>query len=141
LSKAIDTVSTADTGVNPLIIKMGKTQNFLANIGIMCNTSSRSIFRPQPKERNMFGQKNPKAVAKKQLVQAELDLLEVSSTLESYQSNKKTLEDRIVRLKAYLGEDDMASAERTIARNTADIRGLNHTDYEVNGSRSRTANA
>jgi hypothetical protein len=54
----------------------------------------------------MLGQKNPKAVAKKQLNQAELDLLEVSAALESYQSNKRTLEDRIARLQAYLASDE-----------------------------------
>jgi hypothetical protein len=86
----------------------------------------------------MFGQKNPKAVAKKQLVQAELDLLEVSSTLESYQSNKRTLEERIVRLKAYLGEDEPEAAGRVVV--PADARDLSHSDYEIN-SRSRTATA
>jgi hypothetical protein len=89
----------------------------------------------------MFGQKNPKAVAKKQLVQAQLDLLEVSSTLESYQSNKRTLEARIERLQAYLGEDDMASAERAIERSRAEPVGLSHADYGITGSRSRVATA
>jgi 3-phenylpropionate/cinnamic acid dioxygenase small subunit len=54
----------------------------------------------------MFATKNPKRVAEKQLNQAKLDLLEVSSTLESYQSNKRTLEDRIARLQAYLASDE-----------------------------------
>lgn len=54
----------------------------------------------------MFASKSPKRVAEKQLNQAQLDLLEVSSTLESYQSNKRTLEERIARLKSYLAQDD-----------------------------------
>jgi hypothetical protein len=56
------------------------------------------------KERIMLGigPKDPKRVAERQLNQARLDLLEVATALESYQSNKLTLEERIKRLEAYL---------------------------------------
>jgi hypothetical protein len=37
-----------------------------------------------------FGPKNPKRVAERQLNQARLDLLEVCTSLESYESNKRT---------------------------------------------------
>ena len=50
----------------------------------------------------MFGPKNPKRVAERQLNQARLDLLEVCTSLESYESNKRTLTERIARLEAYL---------------------------------------
>jgi hypothetical protein len=49
--------------------------------------------------------KNPKRVAEKQLNKAELDLLEVCEHLESYESNKRTLEQRIARLRAYVNSD------------------------------------
>jgi hypothetical protein len=44
-----------------------------------------------------FGPKNPKRVAERQLNQARLDLLEVCTSLESYESNKRTLTDRTSR--------------------------------------------
>jgi hypothetical protein len=49
-----------------------------------------------------IGPKNPKRVAERQLNQARLDLLEVCTSLESYESNKRTLTERIARLEAYL---------------------------------------
>lgn len=89
----------------------------------------------------MFGQKNPKRVAERQLNQAELDLLEVSTALESYQSNKKTLEDRIIRLRAYLAADNSNDLEQAVARPAADVRGLglNHAEYEIGGKGPRAA--
>lgn len=50
----------------------------------------------------MFGPKNPLRVAEKQLNQAQLDLLEVCGNLEGFESQKRTLEERIARLKGYL---------------------------------------
>jgi hypothetical protein len=56
-----------------------------------------------------IGPKNPKRVAERQLNQARLDLLEVCTTLESYESNKRTLTERIARLEAYLAPEAPAT--------------------------------
>lgn len=59
----------------------------------------------------MFGSKNPKRVAESQLNQARLDLLEVCTSLESYESNKRTLEARIARLESYLADEPPVPAQ------------------------------
>lgn len=59
----------------------------------------------------MFGPKNPKRVAESQLNQARLDLLEVCTSLESYESNKRTLEARIARLESYLADEPPVPAQ------------------------------
>jgi hypothetical protein len=68
--------------------------------------------------------KNPKRVAERQLNKAELDLLEVCEHLESYESNKRTLEQRIARLRAYVNSDaDQPEQvdERTTAQRIRDV--------------------
>jgi hypothetical protein len=71
-----------------------------------------------------IGPKNPKRVAERQLNQARLDLLEVCTSLESYESNKRTLTERIARLEAYLGteapKNEHAQDDRTPVQRVRD---------------------
>lgn len=74
----------------------------------------------------MFGPKNPKRVAEKQLNKAQLDLLEVCGNLEGYESQKRTLEDRIARLKSYIAADEadqpiQAKDERSAVQRVRDV--------------------
>jgi hypothetical protein len=73
--------------------------------------------------------KNPKRVAERQLNKAELDLLEVCEHLESYESNKRTLEQRIARLRAYVNSDEdqpvPATEDRSVVQRVRDAAKLN----------------
>ena len=66
----------------------------------------------------MFGRRNPQKVAEKQLNQAKLDLMEVSSELESRIAQKSALEARITRLQATV-EAERAEQEREEDRENA----------------------
>jgi hypothetical protein len=76
-----------------------------------------------------YGPKNPKKVAERQLNQARLDLLEVCTALESYESNKRTLTERIARLEAYVAVPVVPVAavpeERSTVQRVRDAAKLN----------------
>jgi hypothetical protein len=73
-----------------------------------------------------YGPKNPKKVAERQLNQARLDLLEVCTALESYESNKRTLTERIARLEAYVAVPVAAvPEERSAVQRVRDAARLN----------------
>ncbi len=71
-----------------------------------------------------IGSRDPQLVAKRQLNQAELDLLEVAGALEGFQAQKRTLEDRIARLRSYTTAHEPVAQEESVVTKLRRERGL-----------------